>query len=147
MLLVEQGKLRPSDPVARDLPAFAAKGKDKITVEQLLLHTSGLIPDNAVADYEDGREKAIQRICDLEPASAPGSRIRLQRPQLHHSRRTRGEAEQQAAGRILEGKPVHAARHDDDGLQAGRALNDRIAPTEKRDGKWLIGEVHDPRRR
>ena len=72
MLLVEQGKLRPSDPVARYLPAFAAKGKDKITVEQLLLHTSGLIADNAVSDYQDGREKAIQSICDLAPASEPG---------------------------------------------------------------------------
>jgi CubicO group peptidase (beta-lactamase class C family) len=75
MLLVEQGKLRPSDTVARHLPAFAAKGKDKITIEQLLLHTSGLIADNPVSDYADGREKAIQRICDLAPASAPGARF------------------------------------------------------------------------
>ncbi len=32
MLLVEQGKLRPSDSVAKYLPVFAVKGKDKITV-------------------------------------------------------------------------------------------------------------------
>ena len=24
-------------------------------------------------------------------------------------------------------------------------MKDRIAPTEQRDGQWLIGEVHDPR--
>src|SRR5258707_7670036 len=34
MLLVEQGKLSVSDPVAKHLPGFAAKGKDKITVKQ-----------------------------------------------------------------------------------------------------------------
>src|SRR5262249_48663656 len=75
MLLVEQGKLRISDPVAQPLPAFAARGKDKITIEQLLLHTSGLIADNAIADYKDGRDKAIQRICDLEPTQPPGTKF------------------------------------------------------------------------
>src|SRR5262249_21704404 len=75
MLLVEQGKVRVSDRVAEYLPAFGAKGKDKITIEQLLLHTSGLIADNALADYKDGREKAIQRICDLEPTQAPGTKF------------------------------------------------------------------------
>ena len=31
------------------------------------------------------------------------------------------------------------------GFQPAEALKERIAPTEKRDGRWLIGEVHDPR--
>src|SRR5262249_25634190 len=34
MLLVEQGKLRLDDPVARHLPSFGKNGKDRITVEQ-----------------------------------------------------------------------------------------------------------------
>ena len=75
MLLVEEGKLSVSDPVAKHLPAFAAKGKDKITVENLLLHTSGLIADNPVADYKDGKKKALERICELEPQSEPGTRF------------------------------------------------------------------------
>ena len=32
-------------------------GKEKITVEHLLLHTSGLIADNPLADYQDGRDE------------------------------------------------------------------------------------------
>src|ERR1700687_2787184 len=75
MLLVEQGKLSVSDPVAKYLPAFAAKGKDKITVEQLLLHTSGLVSDHPVADYTDGKKKAIERICDLETQTTPGTKF------------------------------------------------------------------------
>ena len=31
------------------------------------------------------------------------------------------------------------------GYKPAEALKERIAPTEKRDGKWLVGEVHDPR--
>src|SRR5579864_7545115 len=65
MLLVEQGKLSVTDRVAKHLPAFAANGKDKVTVEMLLVHTSGLLADNPVADYRDGRAKALERICQL----------------------------------------------------------------------------------
>ena len=145
MLLVEQGKLRPSDPVARYLPAFAAKGKDKITVEQLLLHTSGLIPDNAVADYQDGREKAIQRICDLAPASEPGAKFSYS--DLNYI--ILGELVEK-----LSSKPLDEFSNENVftplgmttmGFKPAAELRDRIAPTEKRDGKWLVGEVHDPR--
>jgi uncharacterized protein YbbC (DUF1343 family) len=145
MLLVEQGKLRPSDTVAQHLPAFAAKGKDKITVEQLLLHTSGLIADNPVADYQDGREKAVQRLCDLEPAAEPGAKFVYS--DLNYI--TLGEL----VGRVS-GKPLDEFAKENlftplglttMGFKPPEALRDRIAPTEKRDGKWLIGEVHDPR--
>src|SRR3954462_9417258 len=54
MLLVEQGKLKVSDPLAQHLPAFARKETAAITLEHLLLHTSGFIADNALADYRDG---------------------------------------------------------------------------------------------
>ena len=67
MLLVEQGKLSVTDRVARHLPTFAANGKERITVEQLLLHTSGLLADNPVDDYRDGRAKSLERIYQLRP--------------------------------------------------------------------------------
>lgn len=44
MQLVEQGKIALDQPVASYLPEFAANGKETVTVEQLLTHTSGL-PD------------------------------------------------------------------------------------------------------
>jgi CubicO group peptidase (beta-lactamase class C family) len=75
MILIERGKLRLDDTVAKHLPEFAAERKDKITVEHLLLHTGGLIADNALSDYEDGRERAIERICALKPVAAPGERF------------------------------------------------------------------------
>src|SRR5689334_6812664 len=56
MLLVERGKLRLSDRVAEYLPSFGQEGKDKLTVEQLMLHVSGLIADNPESDYRDGPE-------------------------------------------------------------------------------------------
>src|SRR5207245_6154426 len=60
MILVEEGKLQLTDRVAQYLPAFAQNGKERITVEQLLLHTSGLIADNPEANYRDGRAQAFE---------------------------------------------------------------------------------------
>ncbi|MFN5185936.1 MAG: serine hydrolase domain-containing protein, partial [Planctomycetota bacterium] len=51
MQLIEQGQLRLNDKVATHFPDFAVNGKEPITIEHLLLHTSGLIPDNPLADY------------------------------------------------------------------------------------------------
>ncbi|RZU39696.1 sodium:solute symporter family transporter [Edaphobacter modestus] len=50
MQLYEQGKFQFDDPVAKYLPDFAANGKDKVTIRQLLTHYSGLPPDVSLKD-------------------------------------------------------------------------------------------------
>jgi CubicO group peptidase (beta-lactamase class C family) len=72
-ILIEQGKLRLSDRVIKYWPEFGAKKKDAITIEHLLLHTSGLTADNALADYQDGKAKALERIAALKPNRASAS--------------------------------------------------------------------------
>src|SRR5579884_422974 len=76
MILIEQGKLRLADPVAHYWPAFGAHGKAKITVEELFLHTSGLVPDNPVRDYRQGKARALEHIAALTPEAPPGKRFR-----------------------------------------------------------------------
>lgn len=51
MKLIEKKQLDISAPVSRYLPEFGRNGKQSITVQQLLTHTGGLIPDNALSDY------------------------------------------------------------------------------------------------
>ena len=57
----------------RILPEFGNRGKEAITVRQLLTHLGGLTPDNALADYADGPAKAWERICGLELRAKPGT--------------------------------------------------------------------------
>ena len=45
MQLVERGKVRVNEPVAKYLPEFAANGKEDISIRDLLTHYSGLPPD------------------------------------------------------------------------------------------------------
>jgi uncharacterized protein YbbC (DUF1343 family)/CubicO group peptidase (beta-lactamase class C family) len=145
MLLVEQGKLRLADRVADHLPGFGQHGKDKITLEHLLLHTSGLVADNPEADYRDGREKALERINDLTPLAEPGARFVYSDVNFI----LLGEVLGRVAGEPLD---EFARKHIFEPLgmkettfRPKGALRERAAPTEARAGRFEPGVVHDPR--
>jgi CubicO group peptidase (beta-lactamase class C family) len=145
LLLIEQGKLGLTDRVTRHLPAFAQNGKDKITLEQLLLHTSGLIADNPVSDYKDGRKKALERICQLKPITEPGTKFRYSDVNFI----VLGELVERVSGLALD---AFARKYVFEPLglrettfKPGKELAERAAPTQKREGRWMRGEVHDPR--
>ncbi len=145
MILMEQGKLKPGDLVSKYWPEFAANGKDKVTVAHLLLHTSGLIPDNAIADYADGRAKAMVRIANLKLLSPPGTQFRYSDVNFI----VLGELVARISGAPLD---QFARKHvfeplkmTDTGFNPTGTLLKRVAPTGLRDGKIILGKVHDPR--
>jgi uncharacterized protein YbbC (DUF1343 family)/CubicO group peptidase (beta-lactamase class C family) len=145
MILLEQGKLSLSDRVSRHLPEFGQNGKDSITLAQLLLHTSGLIADNPVEDYKDGRKKALEHICRLQPVVEPGSKFIYSDVNFI----VLGELVERLSGDPLD---VFARKHifeplgmRDTTFRPGKALAERAAPTERRENRWMRGEVHDPR--
>src|SRR5262249_29070926 len=145
MILLEQGKLQLADRVAAYIPEFGRNGKDPITIEQLLLHTSGLIADNAVKDYADGRRKALERIGDLTPTAPPGTKFIYSDVGFI----VLGELVGRLSGETLD---VFARKHIFEPLgmrhtmyQPGEELARRAAPADQRDGRWIQGEVHDPR--
>lgn len=71
--LAEQKRLRLSDPVMKYWPAFGQNGKRGITVEELLLHTSGLRPDLASPGTWSGQGAVLARIAAERPIHPPGS--------------------------------------------------------------------------
>src|SRR5215471_12622228 len=73
MQLVEQGKVRLNDPVAKYLPEFAQNGKEDITIRQLLTHYSGLAPDIDLTPAFDSKESAYRLACAEIPQLPPGS--------------------------------------------------------------------------
>ncbi len=73
MQLVEQGKVRLNDPVAKYLPEFAQNGKEDITVRQLLTHYSGLAPDLDLETPWEGKNTAYQLAFVEPPETTPGS--------------------------------------------------------------------------
>jgi uncharacterized protein YbbC (DUF1343 family)/CubicO group peptidase (beta-lactamase class C family) len=145
MILVEQGKLQIRDRVAQYIPEFAQNGKDRITVLQLLTHQSGLIADNPLSDFDEGPERALERICALNLQAEPGKKFIYSDVSFI----VLGELVKR-----LSGKTIHEFSRerifrplgmDETDYLPGPELRARAAPTEKRDGNWMQGEVHDPR--
>lgn len=75
---VERGLLQLHMPVADVIPEFAANGKRRITLGQLLTHTSGVasLPPPMPAEAMSNLQTSVAAICLTPPESVPGSRVR-----------------------------------------------------------------------
>ena len=145
MLLIERGQIRLRDRVAQHLPDFARNGKGDITVLHLLTHQGGLIADNSLRDYSEGPDAAWKKLFALEPVAEPGERFIY------------SDVSFLTLGKLVEtvsGKSLHEFTQENIyqalGLKDTGYLPDdeharRAALTEKRNGEWLPGIVHDPR--
>ena len=71
--LLEQGRFRLNDPVAKYLPEFAQNGKDQITIRELLTHYSGLPPDIPQRPSWSGYTTGIEKAFAIVPTHPPGS--------------------------------------------------------------------------
>lgn len=145
MRLVEEGKIRLRDPVAMHLPEFGVNGKEKITIEQLLTHQGGLIADNPLSDYAGGPEKAIEKLLAIGVTSPHGTKFVYSDVGFE----VLGELVKNVSGKPLNQyaaeKIFQPLGMQETTYLPGEALKLRAAPTEQRDGKWMQGEVHDPR--
>ncbi|HEY3972573.1 MAG TPA: serine hydrolase [Candidatus Sulfotelmatobacter sp.] len=145
MQLVEQGKVRMNDPVAKYLPEFAQNEKGDITVRQLLTHYSGLEPDLDLKAAWEGKDTAYSMAYAETPAQSPGSSF------------TYSDINFIVLGALVErvtGEPLdeYAARHIFVRLKMTHtrfvppaAWRAKIAPTQYDENeKMLRGLVHDP---
>ena len=145
MILVDQGKINLDEKVAQYMPEFGENGKENVTVRQLLLHTAGLIADNHLNDYNDGVEKAIERFVKINLVAPPDTRF------------TYSDVSFQNLGELVRhvsGKDLNQFSREHIFTPLGMAetmflpndeLKKRAAPTQRREGRWMQGEVHDPR--
>lgn len=145
MQLVDRGRVQLSAPVARYLPVFSGNGKDSITVEELLLHRGGLIPDNPIGDYEQGPEEAWRRICGLELVAEPGASFMY----TDVGYIVLGELVRAVDGRTLDRYAAEEVFEPlgmtDTCFMPPPSDHDRCAPAERRGSGWMRGQVHDPR--
>src|ERR1700682_3564988 len=165
MILVEEGKIRLGDPVTRYIPEFAPAGDDraKVTVEQLLLHRAGFPPDDPITLYTGTREEIFARKYAQPLKSKPGSEFVYSDVGYE----VLGEIVRRGSGigldRFSEARIFRPLGMRDTGFRPFEPLDSlppgvaarqgsapagedsRIAPTERREGRWMRGEVHDPR--
>ena len=148
MQLVEQGKVRLNDPVAKYLPEFAQNGKEDITVRQLLTHYSGLAPDIELTPAFDSKEAAFRLAFAESPQQAPGSGFIYSDTNFI----ALGALVEKISGETLDS---YTQKHIFTPLKMMHtrflppaAWRLRIAPTEYDENEHMLrGVVHDPRAR
>ena len=145
MTLLEKGKLRLADPIAKHWPEFAANGKATVTIEHCLLHTTGLTADNNIPDYDNGRADAIKNIAALKLEVPPGTRFKYSDVGFI----VLGEIIERVTGMPLDEYAAKAVfqslKMTDTTFKPSDELKKRIAPTGLRDKQTILGDVHDPR--
>lgn len=152
MILIEQGKLRLTDTVKKHLPEWDNNGKGAITVDQLLRHRAGFIPDNSIRDYANGPEAAWKNLANLDLVGPPGELFRYSDVGFI----TLGRIVEKVSGQPLDQftrehifKPLgmNDSGFAPNGQPLPEPLRKRSAPTEPVGGEMAWGQVHDPRAR
>jgi uncharacterized protein YbbC (DUF1343 family) len=142
---IEKGDIQLDHPVADYLPEFGKNGKEPITVRQLLIHTSGLIPDNPLSDYAQGPEHAWQKICELKPQNAPGEAFKYSDVNFIVLGKLIEQVSGQSFDQFVQEHTLKPLGMHESGFGVAQDQLDRCAPTERRNGEWIVGQVHDPR--
>jgi CubicO group peptidase (beta-lactamase class C family) len=146
MQQVERGLIDLNAPVASYLPAFAANGKQDVTVRQLLTHTSGL--PSWLPLWRDWPDKAsrIQATLEVRPTAPPDTRYTYSDLNLI----TLGVLAEHVTGEPLDrlvGKGItEPLGMRDTGFNPPASKFDRIAATEYEANPprgMVRGSVHD----
>jgi uncharacterized protein YbbC (DUF1343 family)/CubicO group peptidase (beta-lactamase class C family) len=144
MELVDRGLISLDKPAAAYWPAFAANGKEAITIRQLLTHTSGLRPGMPSRPPWSDYDSAMVAIAMDRPVYTPGTQFRYSDVNF-----------------ITLGEIVHRVSHmplnvfckrevfgplgmKDTSFLPSPALKSRIAPTDYQGSGLRWGQVSDP---
>jgi CubicO group peptidase (beta-lactamase class C family) len=145
MILADEERLDLRKRVSDFLPGFKGAGKERVTVEQLLTHSSGLDWWAPLYKELEGEQAYVQRIQAMDLVYEPGSKTLYSDLGLI----LLGEVLERVAG---EGIDVFAKKRIFEPLgmkdvlyRPPPAMLPRIAPTENDPwrGRVLRGEVHD----
>ncbi len=141
MLLVEDGKMELDAPVSRYLPEFDGGAKERVTIRDLLTHSSGL---PAWAEIRGGSpEEALGRAVRVPLQSAPGTRVEYSDigfvVLFAAAERAAGEPIYRLLDRRVYG-PLKM-RYTTYAAGAGCPV---CASTARRQGEAFQGKVHDP---
>jgi CubicO group peptidase (beta-lactamase class C family) len=154
MMLVEDGRIRLSDPVAQFIPEFAKYGKNRVTIRHLLTHMSGLRPDVDLADPWVGYDAAIQLANEEVLMAPPGRNFVYSDIGFFLLADIVSRVSGQKFEAFVDARLFKPLGMSDTGFLPAATLRERIAPTEVctpygwpcagPDARMLRGTVHDP---
>jgi uncharacterized protein YbbC (DUF1343 family) len=142
MRLVEQGALSLDARASTVLPELAKL--PPFTIRQLLLHTSGLPAGLVLPGGAIDRRAFLQRVGALSLKHAPGSRFLYSDVGFGVLQDVVERVAQQDFASFCRDEVFTPLHMHETRFLPHEALRARAAPTERRDGGILAGDVHDP---
>ncbi|WP_173917928.1 serine hydrolase domain-containing protein [Halobacillus sp. Marseille-Q1614] len=146
MILYEDGHFQLDDPVAKYIPEFAQNGKEHLTIEQLMTHTSGFTAWVPLYAKGNTREDRLEYVYAYPLANPPGSTYTYSDLNMI----TLGALIEKMSGQRLDEfvyeNITGPLRMKDTMYNPPEKLKERIAATEYQAaiGRGLVwGEVHD----
>jgi CubicO group peptidase (beta-lactamase class C family) len=145
MVLVDQHKISVTDPVSKYIPGMNTPEKKDITIEQCLLHRAGFIADNPMKDYANGPQAAIEKIYTNKLKYEPGKHYEYSDVSFIVLGELVKAVSERPLNEFAKAEVFEPLGMKNTTYLPPKSWHDRIAPTEKRKGERMIGEVHDPR--
>ncbi len=140
MQLVEQGKLDLDTPVEKYWPEFAEKGKEAVTVRELLTHTSGLPADLPPATQAE----TLKQIVQLKLNFPAGTNYLYSDVNFIVLAYLVERITHESFAHYAENHIFKLLKMNDTSFTPPKNLHDRIAPTEVINHELRWGVVHDP---
>ncbi|RDY71064.1 class A beta-lactamase-related serine hydrolase [Halobacillus trueperi] len=146
MILYEQNAFELNDPVAKHLPEFAENGKENVTIEQLLTHTSGFKAWIPLYTVEGDRNDRLQHVLQYPLANEPGSTYTYSDLNMITLGALVERLSNMRLDEFVEKNITKPLKMEDTMYNPEEDLKSRIAATE--DQPWtnrglVWGEVHD----
>jgi beta-N-acetylhexosaminidase len=147
MKLYEEGRINLDAPLARYLPDFGQRGKENVTVRQILTHQAGLIPYRPF--HRQGietREQLIEAIMNEELQYRPGTDTRYSDLGMISLALAIEQITGQDFATYTRENIFEPLGMNSTGFRATGKTDELIVPTEYDDGfrgRLLQGEVHD----
>ncbi len=144
MILWERGQIRLDEPVHSYISEFTGDGKERITVRQLLTHTSGLPEGISTHPKWQGAESAIRMACAVKLKAPPGREFLYSDINFLLLGEIVARVSHTPLNVFCAKEIYRPLKMVDTGYLPDREELPRIAPTEMTDGVMLRGRVHDP---
>ena len=144
MLLIQRGQVQLDAPVCTYIPEFTGDGKEKVTVRELLTHTSGLPPDIDTSGNWHGWKTGIEMACAVKLDTAPGTHFKYSDINFILLGEIVRRVGKMPLNVFVQKEIYGPLKMTDTGYLPPKSKLSRIAPTEVVNGKPWHGIVHDP---
>ena len=144
MMLVERGEIRLNDKYGRYIREFNQWGKKDVVIWQMLVHTAGFVPDSPLAEYEDA-DQIWPNLWKLGLEYEPTTKFVYSDVGFQMLGKLVESVSGQSLDRFTRSNIFEPLGMVDSGFLPPPGHRERSATTEQREGRWMRGEVHDPR--